>query len=62
PRVVIPMHYKINGLKIDLDTVDKFAKEAGVKKENLNVAKVVLKKKTLPEADNNEIYIMALSS
>lgn len=60
PRVIIPMHYKIDGLKIDLDMVDKFAKEIGVKKENMNVAKVTLKKKTLPEGEN-EAYVMSLS-
>jgi len=57
PRIIIPMHYKINGLNINLDTVDKFAKEIGVKKENINVPKITLKKKTLPEGDN-EVYIM----
>lgn len=60
PRVIIPMHYKINGLKINLDGVDKFAKEIGVRKENMNVSKVTLKKKDLPEGDN-EVYIMKIS-
>lgn len=57
PRVIIPMHYQINGLKIKgLEKVDKFAKEIGCKKENMNVGKVTLKKKMLPEGDN-EVYI-----
>lgn len=60
PRIIIPMHYKVDGLKIDLDAVDKFAKEIGVKKENMNVPKVTLKKKGLPEEDN-EVYVMGLS-
>ena len=60
PRIIIPMHYKVDGLKIDLDTVDKFAKETGVKKENMNVSKVTLKKKAMPEG-NNEVYVMSLS-
>ncbi len=30
PRVVVPMHYKTEGLKRDLDSVDKFLKEMGV--------------------------------
>jgi len=62
PKIIIPMHYKINGLKIDLDTVDKFTKEIGAKKENINVPKVTLKKKLLSDISDNEIYIMALFS
>ncbi len=59
PRVIIPMHYQINGLTIkELEKVDKFAKEIGCKKENMNVGKVTLKKKMLPEEDN-EVYVMA---
>ena len=30
PRIVIPMHYKVPGLKIDIDGVDKFIKELGL--------------------------------
>jgi len=61
PRVIIPMHYQINGLKIkELEKVDKFAKEIGCKKENMNVGKVTLKKKMLPEGDN-EIYVMGIA-
>jgi len=32
PQYVIPMHYALPGLKIDLDPVDKFLKEMGVSK------------------------------
>ncbi|TRZ77464.1 MBL fold metallo-hydrolase [bacterium] len=61
PRVIIPMHYQINGLNIKgLEKVDTFAKEIGCKKENMNVAKVTLKKKMLPEGDN-EVYVMTIS-
>ncbi len=31
PKIVIPMHFKIEGLKVELDTVDKFCREMGVK-------------------------------
>jgi len=47
PRVVIPMHYKVEGLKIDLDSVDKFIKEIGLAAEKLDVLKV--EKKDLPQ-------------
>jgi L-ascorbate metabolism protein UlaG (beta-lactamase superfamily) len=30
PRVVIPMHYKVKGLTVKLDAVDKFLKEMGL--------------------------------
>jgi L-ascorbate metabolism protein UlaG (beta-lactamase superfamily) len=30
PRYVVPMHYAIAGLKLELDTVDRFLKEMGV--------------------------------
>jgi L-ascorbate metabolism protein UlaG (beta-lactamase superfamily) len=30
PRYVVPMHYAIAGLKVELDTVDRFLKEMGV--------------------------------
>jgi L-ascorbate metabolism protein UlaG (beta-lactamase superfamily) len=31
PRIVIPMHYQLPGLKVDLDGVEKFIKEMGIK-------------------------------
>jgi L-ascorbate metabolism protein UlaG (beta-lactamase superfamily) len=30
PRYVIPMHYAIPGLKVELDPIDRFLKEMGV--------------------------------
>lgn len=47
PRIVIPMHYSVPGLKIDLDDVEKFVKEMGVAAENLDVLKI--DKKDLPQ-------------
>lgn len=47
-KIVIPMHYKLEGLKFDLDSVDKFLKELG--KENIEPApKLILRKDKLPE-------------
>ncbi|MBU4331914.1 MBL fold metallo-hydrolase [Patescibacteria group bacterium] len=47
PRVVIPMHYKLAGLKEKLDSVDKFCNEIGsCEKEQL--VKLKLSKKDLP--------------
>jgi len=30
PNIVIPMHYHIPGIKVELDDVDRFLKEMGV--------------------------------
>jgi L-ascorbate metabolism protein UlaG (beta-lactamase superfamily) len=35
PKIVIPMHYKIPGLKENLDRIDKFYSEMGIKKTEL---------------------------
>ncbi len=42
PRMVIPMHYKVSGLKLDIAGVDKFIKEIGIKpteEEKLKISK-----------------------
>jgi L-ascorbate metabolism protein UlaG (beta-lactamase superfamily) len=42
PRIIIPMHYKMPGLKIELDELDKFIKELGIKptvEEKLKISK-----------------------
>ena len=56
PKIIIPMHYKIPGLKIDIDTVDKFAKEMGVD-PNKKTDKLKIAKKNLP-TDRSEVIIM----
>jgi len=55
PRIVIPMHYKVAGSKIDIDGVEKFVKELGVKprrEERLKMAK-----KDLPQ-EGMDLVIM----
>jgi len=49
PRIVIPMHYKVAGLKIDIDGVDKFIKEIGIKPTEED--KLKINKKDLPSED-----------
>jgi L-ascorbate metabolism protein UlaG (beta-lactamase superfamily) len=34
PKVVVPMHYKTKALSRELETVDRFLKETGVKEVN----------------------------
>lgn len=56
PRIVIPMHYKIPGLKMDIDPVDKFLKEMGAgKAEHLPKLKIV--KKDLPQEETKVIIL-----
>jgi L-ascorbate metabolism protein UlaG (beta-lactamase superfamily) len=54
PRIIIPMHYKIPGLKVDIEEVNAFVKELGLtptKEEKLKISK-----KELP-AEDTELVI-----
>lgn len=56
PRLIIPMHYKISGLNVkDLDGVEKFIKEMGMKPEEIDKLKVT--KKDLPQ-ENTKLVIL----
>ena len=57
PRIVIPMHYKIPGLKLDIDGVDKFIKEIGIKPTEEE--KLKISKKDLPQ-DDMELVLLKL--
>ena len=57
PRIVIPMHYKIPGLKVDIDGVEKFIKELGLKPRNEEKLKIT--KKDLPQEDM-ELVVLGL--
>ena len=57
PRIVIPMHYKVPGLKIKEDGVDDFLKAEGEK--NLEpVEKLVIKKRDLDDEGKTHIVIL----
>lgn len=56
PRLIIPMHYRLPGLKTDLQEVDKFVKEMGMKAETLDKLKIT--KKDLP-SDESRLVILA---
>ena len=49
PRIVIPMHYKVKGSTVDVDSVDKFIKEMGIKPTEEDKLKIT--KKELPQED-----------
>jgi len=56
PRIVIPMHYKIPGLKVDVESADKFLKEMGASKAE-KMAKLKISKKDLPQEEMKVILL-----
>lgn len=56
PRFVIPMHYKIPGIKVALDGVESFLKEMGSKVEAQD--KFTLKKKDIGEDEKTEVVVL----
>ena len=55
PRLVIPMHYKIPGLKVDIAPLEAFAKEMGIKTDTVDKLKVT--KKELINEDTKVIVL-----
>lgn len=55
PRIIIPMHYQYPGVKIPLDSLDKFIKEIGLNPEKMDELKVV--KESLPQDDMKLIIL-----
>jgi L-ascorbate metabolism protein UlaG (beta-lactamase superfamily) len=59
PRIVIPMHYKLPGVKSEVEAVEKFIKELGVqprKEEKLKIAK-----KDLPQEGMDLVILEVVS-
>jgi len=56
PRIVIPMHYKIPGLNMKLEPVDKFLKEYGVSAPE-KMEKLKISKKDLPQEETKIIIL-----
>ncbi|MBU0722030.1 MBL fold metallo-hydrolase [Patescibacteria group bacterium] len=57
PRIVIPMHYKLPGLKLDIDGVEKFIKELGIQPRHEE--KLKISKKDLPQEDM-ELVVLSI--
>jgi len=59
PRIIIPMHYDIDGLKLPekLDGVDKFLKVSSLPSEELDKLKIT--KKDLPQEDVKVVVLKA---
>jgi hypothetical protein len=58
PKIVIPMDYKMDGLKVTLETNEKFLKQLGNKFETMD--KLTMKKKDLPEEGMRVIVLETL--
>ena len=43
PKIIIPMHYKVTGLNIDIEGPQKFLKEIGIKPEETEAYKIAAK-------------------
>jgi L-ascorbate metabolism protein UlaG (beta-lactamase superfamily) len=56
PKVVVPMHYKTEGINIDLDEVKKFCEEMGVSEEPQGDT-LKIQKKDLPEEGMNVVIL-----
>lgn len=57
PRIVIPMHYKTPGLKVEIATLDDFAKHAGITNVEPKDKLVISNKNDLPQ-DKTEFVIL----
>lgn len=57
PRIVIPMHYKIPGLKAPLEGVEMFLKEMGARDAQPQ-DKLTLKKKDIAEPEKTSVVIL----
>jgi len=57
PAFVVPMHYKLPGVKADLAGVELFLKEMGVVKAE-PAEKLVLKKKDIPEERRTAVAVL----
>ncbi len=57
PRIVIPIHYHLPGMKVKLDAVDKFVKEMGIKPEETDKLKIA--KKDLPQEETKLVILKA---
>lgn len=57
PKIVIPMHYRIPDLSINLEEVEPFLKEAGAAKTEAQ-EKLTIKKKDIPEEGKTQVVVL----
>ena len=58
PRIIIPMHYHLPGLRVRIEPVEGFLKAFGVR-EPERMPKLVIKKRDLPETANRVVVLAA---
>ncbi len=56
PKIIIPMHYKIPKLKIELHNIDKFLKSLGIKKPE-SLPRLSIKKKDISSEETKTILL-----
>jgi L-ascorbate metabolism protein UlaG (beta-lactamase superfamily) len=56
PKIVIPMHYKLEGTSVDVVSVDEFLKQESMNVEKLDVLKI--DKKSLPQEEDTKIVVL----
>ncbi|MFH1598148.1 MAG: MBL fold metallo-hydrolase [Patescibacteria group bacterium] len=56
PRIVLPMHYKVPGLKVEVEGIKKFCSEMGLKENNYQ-DKLKITKKDLPQDETQVILL-----
>lgn len=55
PKIIIPMHYKVPDLNIDIEPADKFVKEMGLTPETTDKFKIA--KKNLPQEETKLVIL-----
>lgn len=58
PRMIVPFHYKTQGMKVPLDPIEPFVKEMGIKNTTPE-KKLLLKAKQLPAEETQVIILQA---
>ncbi len=58
PRIVVPIHYRLPGMKKNLDSPDAFIKALGIAPEKAAKDKMRITKKDLP-AEEMKVYLLA---
>lgn len=56
PKIIIPMHYKIPGLNIDLDDLNQFCKEMGICEKPQD--KLKIKKSSLATVEKEQVVVL----
>lgn len=56
PKIILPMHYKVPGLKADIDGKEEFAKELGLEIQN-DTSKLNIKASDLKDTQNKVIFM-----